>query len=54
MSGFFISMWFTVPLSFGEGLGVRTNLFFCLETKEPKIQGSNFLGYKFLISAKKI
>jgi len=27
-------------------------LFFCLETKEPKIQGSNFLGYKLPSSAK--
>jgi hypothetical protein len=27
-------------------------LFFCLETKEPKIQGSNSLGYKLALSAK--
>ena len=27
-------------------------MFFCLETKEPKVQGSNFLGYKLPLSAK--
>jgi len=27
-------------------------MFFCLETKEPKIQGCNFLGYKSSHSAK--
>jgi len=27
-------------------------MFFCLETKEPKIQGFNFLGYKLPSSAK--
>ena len=27
-------------------------VFFCLETKEPKVQGSNFLGYKLSHSAK--
>jgi hypothetical protein len=28
-------------------------LFFCLETKEPKIQGSNFFCYKLSVSAKR-
>jgi len=28
-------------------------VFFCLETKEPKIQGSNFLCYKIYASAKR-
>jgi hypothetical protein len=27
-------------------------MFFCLETKEPKIQGYNFLGYKSYHEAK--
>jgi len=27
-------------------------MFFCLETKEPKIQGYNSLGYKLALSAK--
>jgi hypothetical protein len=27
-------------------------MFFCLETKEPKVQGCNFLGYKLFSSAK--
>ena len=31
---------------------VLTFLFFCLETKEAKIQGWNFLCYKFKASAK--
>ena len=26
--------------------------FFCFKTKEPKIQGSNLLGYKSCLSAK--
>ncbi|KOS07355.1 hypothetical protein AM493_15885 [Flavobacterium akiainvivens] len=28
-------------------------MFFCLETKEPKIQGSNFLCYKLYVLAKR-
>jgi hypothetical protein len=28
-------------------------MFFCLETKEPKIQGSNFLCYKIDVPAKR-
>jgi hypothetical protein len=30
-----------------------SSLFFCLETKETKIQGSNFLCYKTAVSAKR-
>jgi hypothetical protein len=33
--------------------GDISSLFFCLETKEPKIQGSGFLGYKSLATAKR-
>jgi len=28
------------------------SMFFCLETKEPKVQGCNFLGYKSVAIAK--
>ena len=28
------------------------NIFFCLETKEAKVQGCNFLGYKWFVCAK--
>ena len=28
-------------------------MFFCLETKEPKVQGCDFLGYKLRLSAKR-
>jgi hypothetical protein len=36
-----------------EGRGGYLFLFFCLETKETKIQGSNFLCYKTGFSAKR-
>jgi len=32
--------------------GILAMMFFCLETKEPKVQGSNFLGYKIRMEAK--
>jgi len=32
--------------------GILAMMFFCFKTKEPKVQGSNFLGYKIRMEAK--
>jgi len=43
----------SIPLLWRGAAGGVVLFFFCLETKETKIQGSNFLGYKLFSSAKR-
>jgi len=37
----------------GTGRGYLFKMFFCLDAKEPKSQGCNFLCYKIAVSAKR-